>query len=177
MRSAFLVTPDESMEIAALEFVQEFLEHFETTVYGCCSLETGRYSYCEWLSMLRQCACAATKQIGSFASETYFAMSEQGRILGVVTINPISAENSFLQSNICFSVRPTERRKGFGSEILRQAIRIARERGLQEAILLYKKNNRKNNEAVKRTILQSSGISERTFKHEETIYEQYRIDL
>lgn len=173
MRSISLVTPDESMEIAALEFVQEFLEHDETTVDGCCKLETGRYSYRKWLSMLRQCACPVTDQTAASDSETYFALSEGGKLIGVATISPEITKEKQNSGSICLSVRPAERGKGYGKEILRQTIQIAQERGLKKATIDHKKNNL----AAEKAIRQNGGIHEKTFKRGETEFEQYRIEL
>ena len=72
--------------------------------------------------------------------------------------------NEFLKDfgNCGYSVRPSERRKGYATEMLRQILLIAKQVGLQEVHLSVERNN----EASVKTIIKNGGKYERSFEFE-----------
>lgn len=69
--------------------------------------------------------------------------------------------NDFLKnlSNCGYSVRPSERRKGFATEMLRQLLDIAKRAGMNELHLSVEKTN----EPLVKTIIRNGGVFERSF--------------
>ncbi|MDE6895441.1 MAG: GNAT family N-acetyltransferase, partial [Lachnospiraceae bacterium] len=72
-----------------------------------------------------------------------------------------------------YSVRPSERRKGFATEMLRQLLEVAKKAGMNE---LYLSVEKKNEPSVK-TITRNGGVYERSFEFDGEQADIYRIAL
>ncbi|MBR1863094.1 MAG: GNAT family N-acetyltransferase, partial [Ruminococcus sp.] len=72
-----------------------------------------------------------------------------------------------------YSVRPTQRRKGYATEMLRLVIETAKGLGLEELHLSVESDNLPS---VK-TIVRNGGVYERSFDHEGNRADVYRIAL
>ena len=83
--------------------------------------------------------------------------------------------NDFLKDfgNSGYSVRPSERRKGYATEMLRQVLLIAKEVGLTEVHLSVERDNLPS----VRTIVKNGGVYERSFEFEGEQEDIYRIEL
>ena len=83
--------------------------------------------------------------------------------------------NDFLKDfgNSGYSVRPSQRKKGYATEMLRQVLDIARRAGLTELHLSVEKVNLPS---VK-TIIKNGGVYERSFEFESELADIYRIEL
>lgn len=115
--------------------------------------------------------------IGSFVpATTYFLMDEnRNRILGAVNIRHyLNEELLFRGGHIGYGVRPSERRKGYAAEMLRQALGICREMGLQKVLVTCDKGNM----GSARTIMKNGGIFENEVSETSgNIIQRYWIDL
>ena len=81
--------------------------------------------------------------------------------------------NDFLKDlgNCGYSVRPSERRKGIATEMLRQLLDVAKKAGMKELHLSVEKNN----EPSVKTIIRNGGVYERSFDFDEEQADIYRI--
>ncbi len=68
---------------------------------------------------------------------------------------------------------PSERRKGFATEMLRQLLEVAKKAGMNE---LYLSVEKKNEPSVK-TITRNGGVCERSFEYDGEQADIYRIAL
>ena len=68
-------------------------------------------------------------------------------------------------------VRPTERRKGYATEMLRQIIIVAKKVGLSELNLSVERDN----EASIKTIVKNGGKYYRSFEYEDNLADVYKI--
>ena len=106
-------------------------------------------------------------------TDTFFAVDENERIVGIIDLR--HTLNDFLKDfgNSGYSVRPSERRKGYATEMLRQVLQVAKQAGLQEVHLSVERNN----EPSVKTIVRNGGTYERSFEFEGEEADIYRIVL
>ncbi len=138
-----LVAPTAVHERAAIEYIEEFHRYGSEVngsggLDGC--LERGE-SYGDWLDKLRRQLDIANVPPDKAPSITYFALRED-RIVGMVNVR--LGMTDFLRreaGQIGYSVRPTERRKHYGTEILTLALSILRRTGWTETIITCNREN------------------------------------
>lgn len=77
--------------------------------------------------------------------------------------------------HIGYSIRPTERRKGYAKQMLASCLKMCKSQGFQKVLITCKEDN----EASRRTILANGGEYENTVYHdlENVMIERYWIDL
>lgn len=111
------------------------------------------------------------------ATQFVFADTETKRIYGMVQVR--HTLNEYLRNfagHIGYSVRPTERRKGYAKKMLQEALVFCKtELGLREVLVSCLVEN----EASRRTILACGGVfEEKVYEHIEGVWlEKYRITL
>lgn len=139
-----LVFPNITYKDRALDYIREFYE-YGSEISGSGSLD--RYlresTYEAWLDKLRDDMDIANMPETKVPALTYFFVREEDdRIIGMVNIR--LALNDFLRNeggHIGYSVRPTERRKNFGTELLRAALKVCSRIGIREVLVSCGKNN------------------------------------
>jgi predicted acetyltransferase len=158
MEKIILVSPSEAHEQAAREYLQEHIANRESHLHGS-SLFENYPSYSDWLAHLKTNSDPKTVPSGWVVSSTFFGVRESdSRIIGMIDIR--HELNDFLRDyggNIGYGVRPTERQKGYASQMLTLALDYCRKLGLKKVMISCNKNN----PASRNTILQAGGILEK----------------
>lgn len=139
-----LVFPNKDYEAKAKEFIAEFYE-YGSEIAGSGSLD--RYlkeaTYDEWLTKVFSHIDIANIPADKIPGLTYFFVREEDdRIIGMINIR--LALNDFLRNeagHIGYCIRPTERRKGYGTELLRAGIAVCRRMDIKEVIVSCDKVN------------------------------------
>ena len=173
MGDLLLVFPKEDMESKALDFKKEFFDNGEKTINGSYKLDMDRYTYSEWLQIIKDNLNKDVVNPKFGLSHTFFAVKYDGEIIGIVNLRHTLTDFYKDSGHIGYSVRPSERKKGYATEILRQVLDCAKKQGLAEVYLTCKKNN----EASRKTIIRNCGTLNRIFVKNEIEYEEYRISL
>ncbi len=149
-----LVRPTEERKEQAIEFRQEFFDHGEFVMNGS-ELFDKTEDYIEWCRSIDANTKEETVNPNWVITDTFFAVDDQDRIVGIIDFR--HTLNDFLKDlgHCGYSVRPSERRKGFATEMLRQLLEVAQKTGMNE---LYLSVERKNEPSVK-TIIRNSHIA------------------
>ncbi len=171
MSALKLVFPTLEMEAQALEYRQEYFDCEETTIHGSGGLLRTE-SYRDWITKIND---ALTSETETYVPSTTLFAVVGSRIVGTIQIR--HKLNDFLLQfggHIGYGVRPGERRKGYASEMLKQALRMCGELGIQRALITCDKEN----VASARTILKNGGVLENEVTEEDgTLLQRYWIDI
>ena len=166
-----LKRPIKEYEAEALAFKQEFIDNGEQTINGS-ELFDQIDSYDDWLKAVSDNTSPETVNPSWVVTDTYFAFDENDRLVGVIDLR--HNLNDFLKDfgNSGYSVRPSERRKGYATEMLRLIIERAAEIGLGKLQLSVERTN----EPSVKTILKNGGKYERSFTFEGEEADVYMIN-
>ena len=136
-----LVRPNEKMKDKAVDFKEEFFSHNEKTINGSELLDKID-DYDEWLKIMTQNMSPETVSPDWVVTDTFFAIDENEKIVGIIDLR--HTLNDFLKDfgNCGYSVRPSERKKGHATEMLRQLLVIAKEIGMNELHLSVEKKTK-----------------------------------
>ena len=168
-----LVPPDESWAAAVWDYRAEFEEVGEVLVgnadWGEAADLTG------WLAGLGADSRPDTVRPGRVSADTFLAVRRSDRrLVGMVNIR--HALNDYLfrfGGHIGYSVRPTERRKGYAKEMLRLALNKCKGLKLDRVLVTCDSKN----EASVRTIRANGGALENRVPEEDGFTDRYWIEV
>lgn len=170
-----LLRPDESNIGQYEEYRREFLENGDS-MDGTGPMR--RYeSAAEWLAHVRSYESAETLPEGRVLATQYLLVRESdGKLLGMLQLRHYL--NDYLRKiagHIGYSVRPSERRRGYARRMLAMALDEARALGLDRVMISCFVEN----EGSRRTILANGGVFDSTVWDEEDgeMLERYWITL
>lgn len=165
-----LVFPNICYKEKATQFVNEFYE-YNSELNGSGGLEgfLEESTYEAWLEKVKADIDIANIPKPRVPALTYFwVREEEEEIIGM--INMRLALNDFLRNeggHIGYCIRPTERRKGYGTALLREALKVYDTLGIKEIIVTCDKTNLASAGVIKNCggTMESEFYSE-TFKEE-----------
>ena len=163
--------PEISDEIILHEYMQEHYDNGETSISASLGLSVSDYS--DWVEKIWSNASVGDDEWGK--SLTYLCFDE-AKLIGLLNIRYDLPKNLLEKyGHIGYGVRPSERRKGYATAMLRCALSICKEKGLKQVILgCYK-----DNFASAATIQRSGGVlfAETDNYTNEKISQYYLINL
>ena len=134
-----LIEPCEELREAYTDYVNEFSAAEEGYIHG--SGAELQVDFSEFLRLLQDYAKGINLPQGWVPASTYWLLSE-GRVLGVSNLRHALTE--FLRregGHIGYSVRPSERGKGYATAMLRLVLEKAKELGLKMVLVTCDKDN------------------------------------
>lgn len=138
MNKLILVIPNYSYKFQAQEYIEEF-KRYNSNINGSGNLE--KYEdYDTWLDFLNE---MKNPKNGNIPRSTFFVVKEcDNKVIGMINIRH-GLDNFLLNEygNIGYSVRPTERNKGYANQILHLGLNECKKIGLKKVLLVCAKNN------------------------------------
>lgn len=170
------ILPCIEYEQKAVEFIQEFYD-YSSAINGTGGLDNflKESTYSEWLLKVVKDLDIANIPQGRIPAYTYFYIREDDeKIIGMINIR--LALNDFLRKeggHIGYSIRPTERRKGYGTKMVQEALTFCKTIDLQNIIISCDKINIASAGVIKNC----GGTLEEEFYSEtfNAIVQRYRI--
>ncbi len=129
--------PTLSDEKELIEYVKEHYENGEHSISA--SLGLPVMNYYEWVNKIQTNAKIGDNEWGK---SLLFICRDHERIIGLLSIRyELSNELSARYGDIGYGVRPSERRKGYASEMMRFALTVCKEHGMKKVIIGCYKDN------------------------------------
>ena len=127
-------------------------------------------NYEDCLKIVEQQEDAANLPVGWVPAIKFLSFGETGLPLGFLALRLSLNDKLFVEGgHIGYSIRPSQRGKGYGKEQLRLGLAEARKQGLERVLITCDEDN----EASRRTILSAGGVYENTIDRSQ----RYWIDL
>ena len=168
-----LVPPGESWAAAVWDYRAEF-EAVGDVLAGTADLGAAA-DFTGWPAALRADASAHTMRPGRVPADTYLAVRRSDRrLVGMVNIR--HTLNDYLLrfgGHIGYSVRPSERRKGYAREMLGLALNRCKALGLDRVLVTCDSEN----EASARTIRANGGVLENRVPEGDGFTDRYWIEV
>jgi predicted acetyltransferase len=154
-------------EIRHYELAKEYIEEFKTfksKIHGSGGLDIEHYE--EWGKLTQSSHEGNELRSKCAPASTYFVFDEDRDVL-VGMINIRHELTQYLidtgSGHIGYSIRPTERRKGYATKMLHMGLHIAKEFGVKEALLgCYN-----DNVGSRKTILNNGGVFQKEIRDED----------
>ena len=155
-----LIEPTMEYDREIQAYRSEFLAN-GNSMDGCGSLRNYENT-AEWLEKLEEGKDPETVPPDRVPATQYiFVREEDGRVLGMLQLRHCLNEyTERFAGHIGYSVRPSERRKGCASAMLREALPLCRDLGLDRVLVCC----RVENEASRRVILKNGGVYDGTVR-------------
>ena len=167
MDSLQLVIPKKEHETAVMDFREEFLKAKEK-ISGSVGLEQAE-NYEDWLGH------KYIPHYGSVDEAVFLAFDSVGKLVGISDIR--LGTNDFIQTfagQIGYSVRPSQRKRGYASEILKLTLMEAAKCGLSKILITCNEPNI----ASAKVIEKNGGVLEKIIPHPGfSDVKRYYIDL
>ena len=119
--------------------------------------DTENFSYEEWLESNQNQEMGINLPEGWVPAIQLVAFSEKGQALGFLNLR-LRLSNFLLEEagHIGYSIRPSERGKGYAKETLRQGLQVAKEKNIKRTLVTCSVNN----PASRAVILANGGLLE-----------------
>lgn len=168
-----LIKPTYQDQEQVMSFRKEFFDLKESLHGGCGLSEYDDYH--AWMEHLSRMADFNRLPEGRVVSSEYLCIRQRDqRLVGVVNIRHYLDDYLLITGgHIGYSIRPSERLKGYAHEQLRLALEKTDKLGIKQVLITCNKAN----EASRKTILKAGGIKENeVIEDDGNVVERYWID-
>jgi len=167
-----LIFPTMEHKQAALEYRQEHFDCGVTEIHGDGGLD-GAATFEDWLEWIQN--APQIKFSEELVPATIYFGIHDDKIVGTIQIRHKLNERLLkTYGHIGYGVRPSERRKGYATKMLKLALEKCRELGINKVLISCDRDNI----ASAKTILKNGGVFDKEFAEKNgNIVQQYWITL
>ncbi len=151
------------------DYVIEHYSNQEKSISASLGLTNMKYK--DWVEKVNRNSEKADDEWGKYYLYLVF---DENRLVGLLNIRfDLPDKLKELYGNIGYGVRPSERRKGYATKMLKYALQVCKEKQMKEAILgCYEYNYGSN-----KTIIKNGGVLYKTISAEKKISDEWTIVL
>ena len=143
MCNIFLEKPEQKHKREAILFVNEFKKNKEH-INGSGYLDKYYNDYNSWLKLIDKYEHKQTCPKNISPGYTYFLLKKTSKkIIGIINIRT-ACKNKYVYlhgGNIGYSIRPTERKKGYGKKILKLGLDKCKKIGMNSVTIIASEDN------------------------------------
>lgn len=171
-----LIRPSMKYSEDIMQFRKELIEANDTDSFAGCGSLRRCSTIEEWLKVLSDMENAESCPSGSVTSNTYLAVRfSDNRIVGIIDLrhhidHPILG---LWGGHMGYTIRPSERGKGYAKEMLRLNLINCKGRGMDKVMITCSQDNL----ASEKTILANGGVFEKDVCIDGDIIKRYWINL
>ena len=168
-----LVKPDVGLQDEYLSFYREWKESGEQLIPWVISKDPSDFA--QMVKWLQDNERGENIPEGWVPDSTYWLVADERRIVGAVNIRHALTERLFnAGGHIGYGIRPSERGKGYATELLRLALEKTRELGLTDILVVCDESNL----ASEKVIQKNGGVPDTPFVEEDgNVVKRYWIHL
>ncbi len=157
----FLVEPSEIYAKQIQEYRQEFIEN-DSSMDGCGPLRRFEDPIIYISECKKYTSIESLPKDRVIATQFFYIRKSDNRLVGMIQVRHYLNEYLTKYSgHIGYSIKPSERRKGYATSMLKAILPYCKELGMEKVLIACKENNI----GSERTILNNGGI------YESTVYE------
>lgn len=169
-----LVLPNVTHKEIIMDYKEEFVRN-KDSMDGTAGLSTYK-TFEEWYKAFNDNLNEETVRDGLVPATTYLVLDVNEKLIGMIDIRHRLNDNLLnFGGHIGYSVRKSERRKGFATEMLKLALEKCIELNIKEVLITCDKNN----VASAKTIVANNGILENEIldPNDNTMTQRYWINI
>ena len=168
----YLVKPSIKYKAEYLDMIDEWKNSGEKVTPWVLNFDTS--NFLAFIEKLEELSKGIGISPNFVESSTYWLVDENNRVLGAANIRHRLNESLLDRGgHIGYGIRPSARRKGFATELLRQALMIVNDRGINDVLITCDKYNI----GSARTIIKNRGILESEGMHDDVVFQRYWVNL
>lgn len=173
MERLYLEIPSIKRKQDAYDYINEFY-HYNSKINGVSELHRYLNDYEGWLEKLEEDYITIPNE-ERVPARTYFLVRENDdRIIGMINIRIVLNERLKKHGgHIGYSIRPTERRKGYNKINLYLGLEVCKEYNISEVIM----DCNKDNIASSSTMKALGGVLTDEYQDNDCIMQKYKIDV
>ncbi|KXZ40328.1 Predicted acetyltransferase [Alkalithermobacter thermoalcaliphilus JW-YL-7 = DSM 7308] len=167
-----LIKPDTSFKSEFLDMISEWKESGEELIPWSLNFNTTDFN--EMVEKINGYSNGIGLKDGFVECSTYWLINENNKILGAIDIrHRLNEKLLYRGGHIGYGIRPSERKKGYATQMLSLALNICKTIGIPKVLITCDKNNIGSS----KVILNNGGILDSEEIENGEVFQRYWIDL